>query len=377
MTSHHIDKTNPNNLAQEADHDKQTHSPDETNTQDWLAYLTSQGAMIQDDTVMSFGDSEAELAATHDGAIMCDLSHLGLLEISGADAFSFLQGQVTNDVFLLAGNTSHYSGYCNAKGRLLALFLAFSHYNHLHLQFNRELVAPIMKRLKMYVMRSKVDIQDSTASIIKLGLNSEHAVSLLEKLFTEVPKNPHELVSLANGALLCLPSSKPNQSRYEIFTSAKHAATIWNALKLHCKPVGKNCWDLLEIEAGIPEIVTKTQEEFVPQMLNLDVMQAINFKKGCYTGQEIVARTHYLGKVKRRTLQAQLTSSHLPEAGDDILNVSQEAVGKVVRSAFKQASLVRLLVELRLENLTNADTSLSWQGLSLTMMQSNEHLTNN
>ena len=109
--------------------------------------------------------------------ILCDLSHLGLLEISGADAVTFLQGQVTNDVNLLTGTNAHYSAYCNPKGRMLALFLAFAHHNnqqgnHLHLQFNRELLEPIMKRLKMYVMRSKVEIKDVSDSIIKFGLNT-------------------------------------------------------------------------------------------------------------------------------------------------------------------------------------------------------------
>ncbi|OYY05511.1 MAG: folate-binding protein YgfZ, partial [Mehylophilales bacterium 35-46-6] len=92
--------------------------------------------------------------------VLCDLSHLGLLQIDGADAVSFLQGQVTNDVKQLDGNTAHYSGYCSPKGRLLALFLAFAHADHLHLQMPKALIEPIAKRLKMFVMRSKVNIQD-------------------------------------------------------------------------------------------------------------------------------------------------------------------------------------------------------------------------
>ena len=109
--------------------------------------------------------------------ILCDLSHLGLLEISGADAVTFLQGQVTNDVKLLTGTNAHYSAYCNPKGRMLALFLAFAHADHIHLQLNRELVEPILKRLKMYVMRSKVEIKDVSDSIIKFGINGLEAAS--------------------------------------------------------------------------------------------------------------------------------------------------------------------------------------------------------
>ena len=342
-----------------------------TDTKDWLNYLASQGAIIQDDSVVSFSNPTAELAATANGHIICDLSHLGLLQIEGGDAVTFLQGQVTNDVKMLDGNISHYTGYCSPKGRLLAVFLAFNHYNHLHLQFTRELVAPIMKRLKMYVMRSKVDITNTTTSIIKIGLSGESSAFLLEALFVQVPKNEYELVTLDNGALIRLPGSKP---RYEIFTSAEHATNIWGVLKQHCMPVGKSCWDSLEIEAGIPEVVTKTQEDFVPQMLNLDLMNAINFKKGCYTGQEIVARTHYLGKVKRRTLRGQVESAVLPEAGDDILNSNQEIVGKVVRSAPTSNDKADVLVEVRLDNITLDKPELSmltWQEKPLALHADN------
>ena len=345
----------------------------------WLNYLATQGAIVQNETVTSFGNLADELLATTDGSIMCDLSHLGLLEIDGADAVTFLQGQVTNDVSLLDGSNSHYTGYCNPKGRLLALFLAFSHYNHVHLQLSRELVAPIMKRLKMYVIRSKVEIKDSSANIIKIGVNGTDVQKLLSGLFTQVPQNEYDLVSLTNGALIKLPSSQNhsqdcNQERYEIFTDIEHAPAIWIALKKHCTPVGKACWDYLEIEAGIPDVVIKTQEEFVPQMLNLDLINAINFKKGCYTGQEIVARTHYLGKVKRRTLRASIKTNALPEAGDDILNSAQEVVGKIVRSAPMLNDTASLLVELRLDNVAMDNlehSTLAWQGHALSLHAEN------
>lgn len=123
----------------------------------------------------------------HDN-VLCDLSHLGLLEINGADAYTFLQGQVTNDVKQLNGERAHYSGYCNPKGRLLALFLAFAHRNHLHLQMPKALIEPIAKRLRMYVMRSQVTILDVSESIIKIGLQGENATALLNKLFASVPK---------------------------------------------------------------------------------------------------------------------------------------------------------------------------------------------
>ena len=295
--------------------------------------------------------------------ILCDLSHLGLLEISGADAVTFLQGQVTNDVKLLTGNNAHYSAYCNPKGRMLALFLAFAHYDHLHLQFNLELLEPIMKRLKMYVMRSKVEIKDVSDSIIKFGINGSQAASMLELVFSKIPTEDYEFVSLENGAILKLPSFNAD-ARYEIFSDAVNAPIIWEALKANCQLVEKPHWDWLEIQAGIPDITLKTQEQFVPQMLNLDILDAINFKKGCYTGQEIVARTHYLGTVKRRTYLASIQADKAPQAGDKVLDLTQNEVGQIVRVAPNTANGFDALIELRIEakeagNMTCNDVSIT------------------
>ena len=305
--------------------------------------------------------------------ILCDLSHLGLLEISGADAVTFLQGQVTNDVNLLNGSNAHYSAYCNPKGRMLALFLAFAHYDHLHLQLNRELLEPIMKRLKMYVMRSKVEIKDVSDSIIKFGINGPEAASMLEAVFnkapllSKIPTENYELVSIDNGAILKLPSVN-DDARFEIFTDSTNAPIIWEALKNNSRVVEKPRWDWLEIQAGIPDIELKTQEQFVPQMLNLDVLGAINFKKGCYTGQEIVARTHYLGTVKRRTYLVELATSIAPEAGDKVLDAAKNEVGQIVRVAPSATNGFHALIELRIEakeagNLNCKDAAITLKDL--------------
>jgi tRNA-modifying protein YgfZ len=284
--------------------------------------------------------------------VLCDLSHLGLLEISGTDADVFLQGQVSNDVLMLNGSNAHYTAYCNPKGRMLALFLAFTHSNHLHLQFNRELLDPIMKRLKMYVMRSKVEIKDVSDSILKFGLNGPQASSMLEAIFNKDPKfsktptKDYELVTLESGAILKLPSVNDG-SRFEIFSDAANAPLIWDALKNNCKVVEKAHWELLEIQVGIPDVTLATQEQFVPQMLNLDILNGINFKKGCYTGQEIVARTHYLGSVKRRTYLAETPKEAAP--GDKVMDAAQSDVGQIVRIAPNLNGGFDVLVELRIE----------------------------
>lgn len=294
--------------------------------------------------------------------VISDLSHLGLLQIQGADAITFLQGQVTNDVKLLDGQHAHYTGYCNPKGRLLALFLAFSHNGHIHLQMPKALIEAIAKRLKMYVMRSKVEIQDVSESIIKIGLNGINAAELLSTQFTAVPQNTYELITLDNTAIVKLPGDKP---RFEIFTDAASAPAIWNTLSQGAKAVDATYWDWLEIQAGIPEVYLETQEDFVPQMLNMDLIGGINFKKGCYTGQEIVARTHYLGSVKRRTHLAHVNALTQPGIGDDVVNNLNEIVGEIVRCAPAPTSGYDVLAEVRLESIEANKLSVNGNALEL------------
>jgi folate-binding protein YgfZ len=329
----------------------------------WQDFLTAQGAAITNECVAHFGQPQQELLAAAQGTIMADLSQLGLLQISGEDAVTFLQGQLTNDVKLLDGGNSQYAGYCTAKGRLLGLFLAFAHHDHLHLQCNGALTQTLLKRLKMYVLRSKVRIDDVSDSIVRIGLGGAGAANTLKRLFSAVPQAPLQLLNLDSANIIRLPGPTP---RYEIFTTVEHATDIWGALRQHCAPVGSAAWDWLEIQAGIPDVTPATQEAFVPQMLNLDAIGAISFKKGCYTGQEIVARTHYLGKVKRRTQLVHIDVATPPQPGDVVYGVdSSEPVGLVVRAAPAPTGGYDLLAEVRVESMAAGALRLAADGPSL------------
>ena len=316
---------------------------------DWQEFQFIQGAVFNNATIVSFGNIQNELLCTQQAKVMCDLSHLALLEISGDDALSFLQGQVTNDVKLLASGQAHYSGYCSPKGRLLALFLAYAQAQTIHLQLNAKLAEPIAKRLKMYVMRAKVQIDNVSDRLVRLGLSGDSITDDLSAFFSDIPNSPYGLSHGENGTLIRLDGNTP---RFEIICDTDTAKRLWQALKKSCKPVGRACWEWLEIQAGIPDVSLTTQEEFVPQMLNLDALNAINFKKGCYTGQEIVARTHYLGKLKRRTHLLHLATAVPPQAGMDVLNEHQEVIGKIVRSAPAPQGGYDVLAELRLDSLS-------------------------
>lgn len=318
---------------------------------DWQTFIKSQTT-----------STESSIEQLENRCALVNLSQLGLLQLNGTDAASFLQGQVTNDVNLLGNhpNTCHYTGYCTAKGRLLALFLAFRHNDDIYLQLPQSLLASVMKRLKMYVLRAKVNITDVSAEYISIGLAGQTAAQALSRFSTTLPTNVDEVVAFNDGFIIKRHGITP---RFELIIQASAAQTIWAELSQHSVISTINLWDLLEIEAGIPEIVEATQEKFVPQMINLDLLGGINFKKGCYTGQEIVARTHYLGKVKRRTLLASLASTQAPQTGDDI-TINNENAGTIVRLANHFNAEFTVLVEMHLESQANGQAM--WNGQALT-----------
>jgi folate-binding protein YgfZ len=244
----------------------------------------------------------------------------------------------------------------------LALFLAYRQAEAIHLQFNGELAEPIAKRLKMYVMRSKVKLDNIDDDIVKLGISGANAKQALSAFFSTIPALALELSHNENGTLIRLSGPLP---RFQIVCNTDSAKRIWSELKKTCQPVGKAAWEWLEIQAGIPDIALSTQEEFVPQMVNLDCLNGINFKKGCYTGQEIVARTHYLGKVKRRTHLLHLATSTPVQAGMDVVTDKQDVVGKVVRAAPAPNGGHDVLAEIRLDSLEAGDLFINGVKLEL------------
>ncbi|MDR2219150.1 MAG: folate-binding protein YgfZ [Methylobacillus sp.] len=315
----------------------------------WQEFLVSRGARIEQGHVVHFGQPGQKMQSAGKYDIIADLSHRGLLRVSGEDAQTFLQGQLTNDMKLLTGGNALYAGYCNPKGRMLALFLVFTHSEHFYLQLNGALKDALMKRLKMYVLRSKVVIEDKSDEVVHFGIAGAEAASALKAHFGSVPEEPMQMLKHEAATLLRLPGQMP---RYEIFVRPEYAAALWETLEKTCAPAGYLNWEWREIHAGIPDITPATQEAFVPQMLNLDALGGISFKKGCYTGQEIVARTHYLGKVKRRTHLGHVDSADAPQAGEPVFGSDgAEPAGMIVRVAPAPDGGFDLLYEVRLESL--------------------------
>lgn len=320
----------------------------------WQQFLISQGSQFNE-----LGESSFVTPQTMASSQLFDLSAYGLIAVSGADAQTFLQGQLTNDIKRVS-EAAQFTGYCTAKGRLLALFYAFSINEVIYLQCPRVLIPDLVKRLRMFVLRSKVLIEDVSEQFVCLGL-SGNAIQVADYA---LPDTVHAVTYGTLGTLIRLPEK--DIVRAQLIVPVAQAEASWQTLVKVYTPTSTSVWEALEIDAGIPQVYTPTTEQFVPQMINLDALGGINFKKGCYTGQEIVARTHYLGKVKRRTWIAKLAAGNTPpQAGGQLLDAQQQDAGQWVRVAPQADGSWTGLVECRLEAMEAG--AISWQGTVLSL----------
>jgi tRNA-modifying protein YgfZ len=259
----------------------------------------------------SFGDLPGELSAAHDGAVLVPVSDYAVIRASGEDSATFLHNLLSNDVKSLAADGVRFAGLCTAKGRLLATFHIWHDGPDLLLAVSADIQAAILKKLSMYVLRSKVKLTD-TAEIVLLGLGGPKAAAAAQEVLGATPPGPMQIAAITGGHVVALAVD-----RYLLAVTPHTAIDLWPKLAANARPAGAATWRWIEIAAGQPRVIAATQEAFVPQMVNMEIpaVGGISFNKGCYPGQEIVARTQYLGKVKRRMYRARLDSA-LPPGTD-------------------------------------------------------------
>ncbi len=299
---------------------------------EWLEFLTKAGAEIENNQVISFGNLQREQRMVHTGLIICDLSHHGLISIDGDDAADFLQGQLTNDVRDVSLQHSQLSAYCTHKGRMLANFRLFKRDNSYYLRLPHSLLEPILKRISMFILMAKVSMKDSTDALVKIGVSGPNANEQLASLVSDIPADVDD-VSQTDG--LTIIKCAGEIPRYEIYGELQAIKKLWQQLDVNAAPAGAGAWETLDIIAGIPTITPETSEAFVPQMTNMQVINGVNFQKGCYTGQEVVARMQYLGKLKRRMFRIQIETSDAVHAGDKLFSKdskSGQGTGQIVNA---------------------------------------------
>jgi folate-binding protein YgfZ len=278
---------------------------------DWNDFLRQSG--LTNDGA-DFGNAAAELAAAREAGVVVPLDDLALIRASGADAAGFLHNLLSNDVKHLAADEARFAGFCTAKGRLLATLLIWRDGPDYLVALSRDIHAGILKKLSMYILRSKVKLTDASAERVLIGAAGRNAAKAIAALGT-APDQAMKTKTVPGGSVVALDSG-----RFVLAVEPAAAQPAWKQLAAHLRPAGLSAWHWLEVAAGMPRVVAATQEAFVPQMVNLEVVGGVSFTKGCYPGQEIVARAQYLGKVKRRMYRARL---EVPaKAGDHLFSAA-------------------------------------------------------
>ncbi|MGD2073859.1 MAG: folate-binding protein YgfZ [Gammaproteobacteria bacterium] len=299
---------------------------------EWKAFLENAGAEFSDGGVQHYGNLRRELSVAITGNVFADLSHYGLISVHGDDAQAFLQGQLTNDVTGVDEAHSQLSGYCNAKGRLLATFRLFRRGDSHYLCLPTEMVEGLIGQLRMFVLRSQVTLEDADDTFVHLGVSGSASEEELRSFAGEIPERLHEVRQDERQTIIRVPGIHPS---FEIFTDPDRAMELWTRLNVRSAAIGSEAWRLLDIEAGIPMMYPETREAFVPQMVNLQLVDGVSFKKGCYPGQEIVARMQYLGKLKRRMYRVRIDTESTPPPGEDIYSADDDnqSIGTLVSAA--------------------------------------------
>ena len=299
---------------------------------------------------------EIARVAARDAAVVCDLAPLHVLAVEGADAETFLQGQLSCDVKGLAPGTCRYGSLNSPKGRMLANFVLWrgpATGDRFEMLLPGDIAGPVSQRLRVYVLRSKVELTDVSADIRRLGVGGPTAAAALGAALGAVPA-PQEALQVGPAILLGLPGP-----RFVVLVPTADAETLRAQLTRHATAAAFDVWQWLTIHAGVPVITAATQDTFVAQAANWDVLGGIDFQKGCYTGQEIIARTQYLGRLKERTF---LFHAGLPDVspGDRIFSSAFDAqpCGTVVNAAPAPGGGCDLLAVLQIGAQERGDARL-------------------
>ena len=304
----------------------------------WQQHLSDFGATLIDNNV-SFSSSPEH--SSGNGTLITPLCHLGVICITSEKVIDFLQGQTTCDFKTLSTTNSLPGAQCNPKGRMLNSFTALQvAENEVLLIMDRALVEPTLVSLGKFAPFFKAVLADASEQYAALGVFGESVSERIIQQYGSAPEAINESLVTSNAHIVRLA-----EQAFLVVMPFDVLNEQWQALAQHATAAGTNAWQLQMIEAGLGQVVADTHEMFIPQMLNLQATGAISFKKGCYTGQEVVARMKYLGKLKRRMYRINLSDTDKPSPGAPCKLTSEgQSVGNIVLAADNQNTFEALAV---------------------------------
>lgn len=287
----------------------------------------------------AFADAPAELAELDQHDTIVPLSHYGLLAVEGIDAEKFLQGQITCSAVEVSTTLSSPGAYCTVKGRVVTSFqLMRVGADRFLLRMRRDLLDSAAQTLSKYIVFSKAKLTRAD-DLIGIGLHGPNAAALVREFFDATPAGINATITAAGGFAL---QRDEAGTWFECWLPQPAAQELWKSGLAKGSAAGTAYWHWLSIRAGLAEVSAASADTFIPQMLNYHLTGAVNFKKGCYTGQEIVARAYYRGQVKRHLIRATLNGP-APAVGAAITDAGGRALGSVVNSVATAAGSAELL----------------------------------
>ncbi len=265
-----------------------------------------------------------------DSNTVTDLSHLGLLQVTGTGAKQLLQGQLTCDLDEISATQSRLGAHCNPQGRILSLFRLFLYLGDYYLQMPAEVLPHAMAALQKYAVFFKVNLLDASQAVQRVLFSGSQLADIT------LPLEVDEVLITHQVLIVKLPSDMP---LYEIMGEA----TAIQALGL--SPTTRdavNQWKSINISAGIPTVYACTIGKFLPHEIQLHEVHGVSFTKGCYTGQEIIARMQYRGQLKKHLYRATINTDKLPLPGDEIY--LEGPCGSIVDSCWEKEKTCQVLV---------------------------------
>lgn len=275
-----------------------------------------------------------------DATVITPLVQFGILDIVGSDAERFLQGQTSAQLNLADGHFAGLTCFCSVKGRIIAnAQLMRVEENHYRLLLDHSAVEPLTAHLKKFIPFYKAELKPRD-DLALIGLIGKEAHAIAEvRLGFNTPAVWHQSGD-SQRQLLAHPGHCP---RLLACVPLEAAETLWQALVAQALPVNNSIWVLHDIQAGLAWLNGEQSDSYLPQMINWEALGGISFKKGCYTGQEVVARAHFRGQVKKRLMRGQLDNGELPFAGTHIVDDADKRLGEVISAEYDAYGKVEVL----------------------------------
>lgn len=293
----------------------------------WYEFLKTQGADVHKQSVVAFKNQQYPISEITDLNSISDLSHHGLLKVSGPDATPFLQGQLSCDLTKITARTSTLGCYCNPQGRILATFRLFQIKDDYYLFMPRSMISVMQNALEKYSLFSKVTIEPDLQNIL-IGIAGPSTTSFLKQLNYDFPD---EASGVTQTKGLTIIKVRANCSRFICIGSFEAIKLLWCELSSDLIPTTDLAWQYYDIINGIPTIYPETQSQFLPHRINYHLLNGIDFEKGCYVGQEVIARLHYRGKLKHHMFLYEITDANQLQPGLAVAELTQQKiVGHIV-----------------------------------------------